>query len=71
MRLHQRIVRIKVATARKLARIVYAVLTTKQPYRPQLYAQQDDQRRLVRSLKHLRSKAEIPSLQPTPIQKTA
>ena len=50
-----------VATARKLARIVYAVLTAKQPYRPQLYAPQDDQRRLVRSLKHLRSKAEIHS----------
>lgn len=59
-----------VATAHKLARIVYAVLSTKQPYRPQLHAQAE-QRRLARTLKHLRSKAETLGFQLTPIQQTA
>lgn len=59
-----------VATAHKLARIVYAVLTTKQPYRPQLHAQAE-QRRLARTLKHLRSKAETLGFQLTPIHQTA
>ena len=59
-----------VATAHKLARIVYAVLTTKQAYRPQLHAQAE-QRRLARSLKHLRSKAEKLGLELTPLQQPA
>ena len=59
-----------VATAHKLARIVYAVLTTKNPYQPQLHSQAE-QRRLARTLKHLRSKAESLGLQLTPIQKPA
>jgi hypothetical protein len=59
-----------VATAHKLARIVYAVLSTKQPYRPQLHAQAK-QRRLARTLKQLRSKAETLGFQLTPIQQTA
>jgi transposase len=59
-----------VATAHKLARIVYAVLSTKQPYRPQLHAQAE-QRRLARTLKQLRSKAETLGFQLTPIQQTA
>jgi transposase len=56
-----------VATAHKLARIVYAVLTTKQAYRPQLQAQAK-RRRLARSLKHLRSKAEKLGFPLTPIE---
>ena len=59
-----------VATAHKLARILYAVLTTKQPYRPQLHAQ-SEQRRLARTLKHLRSKAETLGFQLTPLQPAA
>lgn len=56
-----------VATAHKLARIVYAVLTTKQPYRPQLHAEAE-QRRLARNLKHLRAKAETLGFQLSPLQ---
>lgn len=59
-----------VATAHKLARIVYAVLTTKQPYRPQLHAQ-SEQRRLARTLKHLRAKAEKLGFELTPLEQAA
>jgi transposase len=59
-----------VATAHKLARIVYAVLTTKQAYRPQLHAQAE-QRRLARTLKHLRAKAEKLGFELTPLQQPA
>jgi transposase len=59
-----------VATAHKLARIVYAVLTTRQPYSPRLHAQAE-QRRLARTLKHLRSRAETLGFELTPLQKPA
>jgi transposase len=59
-----------VATAHKLARIVYAVLTTKHPYRPQLHAEAE-QRRLARNIKHLRSKAETLGFQLTPLQQSS
>lgn len=59
-----------VATAHKLARIVYAVLTSHQPYKPELHAQAE-QRRLARSLKQLRSKAELLGFELTSIQQTA
>jgi transposase len=59
-----------VATAHKLARIVYAVLSTKQPYRPQLHAQAE-QRRLARTLKQLRAKAEKLGFELTPLEQAA
>ena len=59
-----------VATAHKLARIVYAVITSHQPYKPELHALAE-QRRLHRSLKQLRSKAKILGFELTSIQQTA
>jgi hypothetical protein len=59
-----------VATAHKLARIVYAVLKSKQAYEPQLHAQAE-QRRLTRSLKQLRNKAEKLGFELTPLQSPA
>ena len=45
-----------VATAHKLARIVHAVMTSRQPYKPELH-DQAEKRRLYRSIKCLRAKA--------------
>lgn len=56
-----------VATAHKLARILYAVLTTRQPYRAQLHAQAEERRR-VRTIKHLRAKAKNLGFQLTPLE---
>ena len=59
-----------VATAHKLARIVYAVMTSRQPYKPELHTQAE-KRRLSRSLKNLRAKAQILGFELTEIQQPA
>lgn len=59
-----------VATAHKLARIVYAVITTHRPYQAELHTKAE-QRRLARSLQQLRSKAKKLGFELTSIQQTA
>ena len=59
-----------VATAHKLARIVYAVISTRRPYQAQLHTQAE-QRRLARSLQQLRSKAKNLGFELTTAQQPA
>lgn len=59
-----------VATAHKLARIVYAVITTHRPYQAELKTKAE-QRRLARSLQQLRAKAKKLGFELTSIQQTA
>jgi hypothetical protein len=59
-----------VATAHKLARIVYAVISPRRPYQAELHANAE-QRRLARFLHQLRSKAQKLGFELTSIQQPA
>jgi transposase len=59
-----------VATAHKLARILYALISTRQPYSSSFHLQ-SEHRRLARSLQSLRSKAKKLGFELSPIQHPA
>jgi hypothetical protein len=59
-----------VAIAHKLDRIIDAVMTSRQPYKPELHTQAE-KRRLSCSLKNLRAKAQIIGFELTEIQQSA